>query len=367
MELHYTLDKRGFRRQITALARVKGSAAWQMVRGYRIFILAVFGLAFLFLALCSGIDTYSPAAAAALVVCFLLFAAAAAFLCAFAGNLAAWQQARLLGRGLQEINGSICTLRLQDGTLYYKGPAVGALASQVTCPASTLRAVQTDAFGLVLVFRNGAGLAVPLPAFSREQPLPRWKQALEQAMRAPSPAVPPDTSPDGISRDAAGQTVVVQRLDREQARTACLELNRAAMRTGAYWRRNLAAIPLLLIILLYLIGVAAYNPLFLLLFAALLAAAYGFRRYSMRKLAERAAGRIVTVFGPDAMIRTGSGGAGTSLPYTAEVKLLTTPHAIALYQPRYSSLFFFYRQAFASPQEEAELLALLKRHFPGAN
>ena len=81
-----------------------------------------------------------------------------------------------------------CTLRLQDGILYDEGPAVGPLAAKVTRPAAALRTVRTDSFGLVLVFRDGTGLGVPLSAFNREQPLPRWKQALEQAMAAPAPA-----------------------------------------------------------------------------------------------------------------------------------------------------------------------------------
>lgn len=104
------------------------------------------------------------------------------------------------------------------------------------------------------------------------------------------------------------------------------------------------------------------NVLFLVL---LLGATYLFWRYSVRKVSQSLVDKNVTVFAPDAMVRTNlANGAQGSLPYTEELWLLVTPRAISLYQVRYNAAWIFDRQAFAAPQDEAAFLALLQQRFP---
>ena len=173
MELHYTLDEKDYRRLVEAVARTKGSASHKVARTFCIFMVIVAGLPYgcvLWRAVVAN-----GAAPLALAVDAVFLAVPLAVLIGlgyFLGvKLAYLGVLATLGRGgVQQLVGKPCTLRLQDGILYDEGPAVGPLAAKVTRPAAALRTVRTDSFGLVLVFRDGTGLGVPLSAFNRAWP-----------------------------------------------------------------------------------------------------------------------------------------------------------------------------------------------------
>ena len=374
MELHYTLDKKDYRRLVEAVARTKGSASHKVARTFCIFMVIVAGLPYwraLWLAVVANGTTPLELAVDAvfLAVPLVVLIGLGYFLgikLAYIGVLAT------LGRsGIQQLVGRPCTLRLQDGILYDEGPAVGPLAAKVTRPAAALRTVRTDSFGLVLVFRDGTGLGVPLSAFNREQPLPRWKQALEQAMAAPAPAgwaaaaAAEADAPVGFSCKEGGDPVLVQQCDPARADAICRESLRAVRRVGAYWRRNWVSDLVLLLCAVYMVWAVVQDPSNVLFLVFLLGAAYLFWRYSVRKVSQSLVDKNVTVFAPDAVVRTNlANGAQGSLPYTEELWLLVTPRAISLYQVRYNTAWIFDRQAFATPQEEAAFLELLQQRFP---
>ena len=374
MELHYTLDEKDYRRLVEAVARTKGSASHKVARTFCIFMVIVAGLPYgcvLWRAVVAN-----GAAPLALAVDAVFLAVPLAVLIGlgyFLGvKLAYLGVLATLGRGgVQQLVGKPCTLRLQGGILYDEGPAVGPLAAKVTRPAAALRTVRTDSFGLVLVFRDGTGLGVPLSAFNREQPLPRWKQALEQAMAAPAPAgwaaaaAAEADAPVGVYCKESGDPGKGQPCDPAPAAANCRESLRAVRRVGAYWRRNWVSGLVGLLCTAYMVWAVVQDPSNVLSLVFLLGAVYLFWRYSVRTVSQSLVGKNVTVFAPDAVVRTNlANGAQGSLPYTEELWLLVTPRAISLYQFRYNTAWIFDRQAFATPQEEAAFLELLQQRFP---
>lgn len=371
MELQYTWDKKSYRRMIEAVARTKGSRSHKTARAFCIFMVLVTGLPYgcvLWRAVvANGITPLMLAVAAVFLTVPLAALIALGY---FLGvKLAYIQMLSTLGRGgVQQLVGKPCTLRLQDGILYDEGPAVGPLAAKVTRPAASLRTVRTGAFGLVLVFRDGTSLGVPLSAFNREQPLPRWKQALEQAMAAPVPdggaAAAEADAPVGFSCKEGGDPVLVQQCDPARADAICRESLRAVRRVWAFWRRNWVSGLVLLLSAVYMVWAVVQDPSNVLFLAFTLGAVYLFWRYSVRKMSQSLVGKNVTVFAPGAMVCTNlASGVQGRLPYTEELWLVVTSRAISLYQPRYNALWNFDRQAFATPQEEAEFLELLKQRF----
>ena len=371
MELQYTWDKKSYRRMIEAVARTKGSRSHKTARAFCIFMVLVTGLPYgcvLWRAVvANGITPLMLAVAAVFLAVPLAALIALGY---FLGvKLAYIQMLNTLGRGgVQQLVGKPCTLRLQDGILYDEGPAVGPLAAKVTRPAASLRTVRTGTFGLVLVFRDGTSLGVPLSAFNREQPLPRWKQALEQAMAAPVPdggaAAAEADAPVGFSCKEGGDPVLVQQCDPARADAICRESLRAVRRVWAFWRRNWVSGLLLLLSAVYMVWAVVQDPSNVLFLAFTLGAVYLFWRYSVRKMSQSLVGKNVTVFAPGAMVCTNlASGVQGRLPYTEELWLVVTSRAISLYQPRYNALWNFDRQAFATPQEEAEFLELLKQRF----
>lgn len=371
MELQYTWDKKSYRRMIEAVARTKGSRSHKTARAFCIFMVLVTGLPYgcvLWRAVvANGITPLMLAVAAVFLAVPLAALIALGY---FLGvKLAYIQMLSTLGRcGVQQLVGKPCTLRLQDGILYDEGPAVGPLAAKVTRPAASLRTVRTGTFGLVLVFRDGTSLGVPLSAFNREQPLPRWKQALEQAMAAPVPdggaAAAEADAPVGFSCKEGGDPVLVQQCDPARADAICRESLRAVRRVWAFWRRNWVSGLVLLLSAVYMVWAVVQDPSNVLFLAFTLGAVYLFWRYSVRKMSQSLVGKNVTVFAPGAMVCTNlASGVQGRLPYTEELWLVVTSRAISLYQPRYNALWNFDRQAFATPQEEAAFLELLKQRF----
>lgn len=356
---------------IEAVARTKGSRSHKTARAFCIFMVLVTGLPYgcvLWRAVvANGITPLMLAVAAVFLAVPLAALIALGY---FLGvKLAYIQMLSTLGRGgVQQLVGKPCTLRLQDGILYDEGPAVGPLAAKVTRPAASLRTVRTGTFGLVLVFRDGTSLGVPLSAFNREQPLPRWKQALEQAMAAPVPdggaAAAEADAPVGFSCKQGGDPTLIQRCSPARAEAIYRESMRSFMCMGVYWRRH-RVVGLLLLLCTACIVWTALKSLFNALWTVILfGVVYLFWRYIVRNVSEKLVGKSVNVFAPDAMVRTDlTSGAQGRLAYNEELWLVVTSRAISLYQPQYNTIWSFDRQAFATPQEEAAFLELLKQRF----
>lgn len=372
MEVRYTLDKKSYRRLIEAMARTKGSRSHKTARAFCIFVVLVGGSPFWFAFGYTLLQIpITPVWLLAFFILLLLVLAAFIALGSFLGvKLAYIWMLAILGRsGIQQVVGKPRTLRLQDEGLYYEGPDVGPLVSRMTRPAASLRTVRTGSFGLVLVFRDGTSLGVPRSAFNQEQPLPQWKQALEQAMKAPVPAAWVTTAdeadaPIGFSCKQGGDPTFIQKCSPERADAIYRESRRALMR-GAYGRWNWIFGLFLLLCAVPVVWVALKSLFNALCVVILLGAGYLFGRHTMRRLSAGLAGKSVNVFASDAMVRTKpSNGGQVRLPYTEELWLVVTPNAISLYQPQHKALWIFDRQAFATPQEEEAFLELLKQRFP---
>lgn len=373
MELQYTWDKKSYRRMIEAVARTKGSRSHKTARAFCIFMVLVTGLPYgcvLWRAVvANGITPLMLAVAAVFLAVPLAALIALGY---FLGvKLAYIQMLSTLGRGgVQQLVGKPCTLRLQDGILYDEGPAVGPLAAKVTRPAASLRTVRTGTFGLVLVFRDGTSLGVPLSAFNQEQPMPHWEQALKQAMAAPPPVMwatvaDGEDTPVGFSCKQGGDPTLIQRCSPARAEAIYRESMRSVMGMRAYWRWYRVAGLLLLLLcaafLVWMVLKSFFNVLWVVISFGIL---YRSWRHTVRNVSEKMVGKSVDVFAPDAMVRTNlASGTQGRLAYTEELWLVETPCAISLYQPRYSTLWSFDREVFATPQEEAAFLELLKQRF----
>lgn len=371
MELQYTWDKKSYRRMIETEARTKDSCSHKAARAFCIFVVLVGGSPFWFAFGYTLLQIpITPVWLLAFFILLLLVLAVFIALGSFLGvKLQYIRTVSILGRsGIQQVIGKPCTLRLQDGILYYEGPGVGPLASRMTRPAASLRTVRTGTFGMVLVFRDGTSLGVPMSAFNQEQPMPRWKQALEQAMAAPVPdggaAAAEADAPVGFSCKQGGDPTLIQQCSPARAEAIYRESMRSFMCMGVYWRRHRVVGLLLLLCTAYIVWTALKSLFNALWTVILFGAVYLFWRYIMRNVSEKLVGKSVNVFAPDAMVRTDlTSGAQGRLAYNEELWLVVTSRAISLYQPRYNTLWSFDRQAFATPQEEAEFLELLKQRF----
>lgn len=371
MELQYTWDKKSYRRMIEAVARTKGSYLHKAARAVCIFMVLVGGLPFWIALLLvffeNGITpVWLLAYAIILIPLLTVFIALGSFL---GVKLQYIRMVSILGRdGIRQIVGTPCTLRLQDAILYKEGPTVGPFAFSMTRPAASLRTVRTGTFGLVLVFRDGTSSGVPMSAFNQEQPMPHWEQALKQAMAAPPPAVwaaDVEDAPVGFSCKQGGDPTLIQRCSPARAEAIYRESMRSVMGMRAYWRWYRVAGLLLLLLcaafLVWMVLKSFFNVLWVVISFGIL---YRSWRHTVRNESERMAVKNVDVFAPDAMVRSNlASGARGRLPYTEELWLVETPCAISLYQPRYSTLWSFDREVFATPQEEAEFLELLKQRF----
>ena len=252
-----------------------------------------------------------------------------------------------------------CVLRLQEGVLYYEGLNVGDFYSGTTCPAASLRTVRVVHFGLVLVFQDGAGLAVPSSAFSPEQSIHLWKQALEQAMSAPPADVPKEDWPAKLSRDEEGNLMLVQQADRDQVRDAYKSaFFDVVVFTGVYWKRNWVS-ALFVCAMLYLLAASTFTTLFTF---ALILYIVVYKRYVLWKTADKQVGRTALMFTPDALVRIMPDGTRMRLPYTEPVRLLATPTAIGLYWPKGNAIWCVTREVI-SPSKAEALITLLRQRF----
>lgn len=165
----------------------------------------------------------------------------------------------------------------------------------------------------------------------------------------------------GFSHDEESNWVLVQQINRNQAHEAYRQAIWRVMRTATYWRRNLVITLLFIYWIVYLVRVAMVAlPLDVLLIGCMMV----FGWYETKIVADRLVGRTVTVFTSDGMVRKNQrNGTQVRLPYAEPIRLLVTSHAIVLYQPQYNSVCCYSREAFATPQEEAEFLELLKQRF----
>lgn len=373
MELQYTWNKKSYRRMIEAVARTKGSYLHKAARAVCFFVVLLGGLPFWIALLLvffeNGITpVWLLAYAIILIPLLTVFIALGSFL---GVKLQYIRMVSILGRdGIRQIVGTPCTLRLQDDILYKEGPTVGPFASSMTRPAASLRTVRTGSFGLVLVFRDGTSSGVPMSAFNQEQPMPHWEQALKQAMAAPPPVMwatvaDGEDTPVGFSCKQGGDPTLIQRCSPARAEAIYRESIRSLMGMRAYWRGYRVVGLLLLLLcaafLVWMVLKSLFNVLWVVISFGIL---YRSWRHTVRNVSEKMVGKSVDVFAPDAMVRTNlASGTQGRLAYTEELWLVETPCAISLYQPRYSTLWSFDREVFATPQEEAAFLELLKQRF----
>lgn len=273
-------------------------------------------------------------------------------------------QMSALRPGLPGMTSQPYTVSLSEGIVTVEGPGTNQEQGYICRRASDLQTVQSDRAGLVLVFRDGAGLLMPLSAFREEQPLPYSLNLFEQARHAP-PAAPENREGQkepagpvhiGFVPDGAGGGTFVQTIDRETAKILLRERTVAVLKTAAYWRRKW---PALLVILLgggYIVW--QYGGVGLLVLAVVVAAVLcGMSRLSGREL-DRVCGTFTVELAPDALHLADGKGGSWRIPY-AGCFLLETPHAFVLCRPGATAGFSFVRSAFGDGAEQEAFLAAL--------
>lgn len=358
MELHYTLDKKSYRRMIETLARTKGSALWQKMRAYDQKMLVLIGTIFVLSMFSAWMKGRAPNGTTAIV--FVLLVLLGVLACWFLPKVEAMEQTNTLSKRVQEISDTPCLLRLQDGMVHYEGFDIGPLNSGMTRPAASLCTVRVVPFGLVLVFRDGVGLAIPASAFHPGQPIQLWKQALEQAMTALPADAPEADWLEGFFRDEEGNLILEQQMDRNQARSAYESaFFVAVVFMGTYWKRNWIAGLLLGGAMLCLLALSATTRIFAIV---LLLGAVAYKRLSLWKTADQQVGRTAWVFTPDALVRIMPDGTRMRLPYTEPVRLLAPPNAIGLYWPKGNAIWCVTREVI-SPSKAEALITLLRQRF----
>lgn len=360
MQWQYTMTKQEIRAQIRALARVRGSIANRQLRRLRLaepLALAAAMLVFSLIRL-GGLPAEEQMGEA--VFLLVLTALMALLIWALAPAQYVSIQMSALRRGLSQMTSQPYTVRLEEGMVTVEGPGVSGESGQVRRRASDLERVQTDRAGLVLVFRDGAGLLMPLSAFSEEQPLPCSLSLLEQARRAPDggeqqkePAGPVRT---GFVPDGAGGGTFVQTIDREKAGNLLRDRTIAVLKTAAYWRRKW---PALLVILLgsgYIFWQYGW-PGLLVLAVAVAIVLYGILRKPGREL-DRLCGTFTAELAPEGIRLTDDKGSRWQIPYQGSF-LLETPISFVICRPGATTGYSFDKAAFASKEEQQAFLAAL--------
>ena len=364
MQWQYTMTKQEVRAQLRALTRVRGSIANRQVRRLRLVepLAAVVAMVVFSLIQLGGLATGEQMGEA--IFLGILTVLMALLLWALVPAQYVSIQMSALRRGLSQMTSQPYTVRLEKGMVTVDGPGISGESGHICRRASDLETVQTDRAGLVLVFRDGAGLLMPLSAFSEAQPLPYSLNLLEQARHAP-PAAPENgerqkgpTGPvhTGFVPDGAGGGTFVQTIDRDTAKILFRDRTVAVLKTGAYWRRKW---PALLVVLLGSGYMAwQYGGVGLLVLAVVVAAVpYGVFRLSGREL-DRVCGTFTVELAPDALHLTDGKGGSWQIPY-AGCFLLETPHAFVLCRPGATAGFSFARSAFGDASEQQAFLAAL--------
>lgn len=364
MQWQYTMTKQELRAQIRALTRMRGSIANRQMHRLRLvepLALAAAMIVFSLIQL-GGLPTEAQMGEA--VFLLILTVLMALLLWALAPAQYVSIQMSALRRGLTDMTTRPYTVRLEEGMVTVEGPGISGERGHICRRASDLQTVQSDRAGLVLVFRDGAGLLMPLSAFSEAQPLPYSLSLLEQARHA-RPAAPEDRTEQkesagpvhtGFIPDGAGGGTFVQTIDRETAGLLLRERTAAVLKTTAYWRRKWPALVLILLGGSYLTW--QYGGIGLLVLAAAVAAvAYGVSHPSDREL-DRISGTFTVELAPDALHLDDGKGGSWRISY-AGCFLLETPHSFVLCRPGATAGFSFARSAFGNGAEQEAFLAAL--------
>lgn len=363
MQWQYTMTKQEIRAQIRALTRVRGSIANRQMRRLRLvepLALVAAMLVFSLIRL-GGLPTGEQTGE--MVFLLILTVLMALLIWALAPAQFVSTQMSALRRGLAQMTSQPYTVRLEEGMVTVEGPGISGESGQIRRKASDLAAVQTDRAGLVLVFRDGAGLMMPLSAFSEEQPLPCSLSLLEQAWHAPQGQEqqkdPADPVRTGFAADGAGGGTFVQTIDRVKAESLLRARTMAVLKTPAYWGRKW---PALLVILLgggYIFWQYGW-PGLLVLVVAVAVVLYGILRKPGREL-DRLCGTFTAELAPDALRLTDDKGGSWQIPYQGSF-LLETPKSFVLCRPGATTGYSFDKAAFASEEEQRAFLAALNAH-----
>ena len=360
MQWQYTMTKQEVRAQFRALTRVQGSIANRQMRRLRLIVPLVVVVAMLAFSLIElgGLPTGEQMGTA--IVLLILTALMALLFWGLMPVQYVSMQMSALRRSLPEMTSQPYRVTLAEGFLTLDGPGVSGQKSHIHVPAASIRTIQTDRAGLVLVLHSGAGFLMPLSAFSEEAPLPYSRSLFEEAMKT-RPAAPEEPkSPDGPVRtgfvpDGEGGGTFVQQLDREQARLLLRERTIAVLKTGTYWRRKWPALVLIAL------GVGYVTFQYGWVGFAMMAALVAVMLYAMwRRPAgdfDRICGTFTLRFGPEEILLSDSRGSSWQIPYCG--KLLETPHAWVLCGPGGVAAYSFAKDAFGDKAEEQAFLAML--------
>lgn len=361
MQWQYTMTKQEISAQIRALTRVQGSIANRQIQRLRLVepLALVAAMIVFSLVRLEGLPAGEQMGTA--VFLLILTVLMALLLWALVPAQYVSIQMSALRRGLPQMTLQPYTVRLEEGMVTVEGPGISGESGQIRRRGSDLETVQSDRAGLVLVFRDGAGLLMPLSAFSEAQPLPYSLSLFEQARRAAPQGREKQREPAGPVRtgfvpDGAGGGTFVQTIDRETAGLLLRERTVAVLKTAAYWRRKWPGLVLILLGGVYLTW--QYGGIGLLVLAAVVAAVvYGVSHPSDREL-DRISGTFTVELAPDALHLDDGKGGSWRIPYRGSF-LLETPHALVLCRPGATAGFSFARSAFGDAAEQKAFLAAL--------
>lgn len=360
MQWQYTMTKQEVRAQFRALTRVQGSIANRQMRRLRLIVPLVVVVAMLVFSLIElgGLPTGEQMGTA--IVLLILTALMALLFWGLMPVQYVSMQMSALRRSLPEMTSQPYRVTLAEGFLTLDGPGVSGQKSRIHVPAASIRTVQTDRAGLVLVMHSGAGFLMPLSAFREEKPLPYSRGLFEEAMKTRPTGQEEQKSPAGPVRtgfvpDGKGGGTFVQKIDREQALLLLRERTVAVLKTGTYWRRKWPALALIVLGAGYLTFL--YGWVGLVLTAVVVAIVlYGMWRGSDSVL-DRMCGTFIWQFGPEEILLSDGRGGSWQVPYAGT--LLETPHAWVLCGPGDVAAYSFARAAFENEAEQQAFLDML--------
>lgn len=360
MQWQYTMTKQEVRAQFRALTRVGGSIANRQMRRMRLLAPLALAAAMIVFALIQlgGLPTEETMGEA--VFLLVITALMALLFWAITPGMYVSMQMSALRCSLPDMTSRPYRITLADGMLTLDGPGIAGQKGRIHVPAASIRTVQTDRAGLVLVMHSGAGFLMPLSAFSEEKSLPYSRGLFEEAMKTRPTGQEEQKSPAGPVRtgfvpDGKGGGTFVQKIDREQALLLLRERTVAVLKTGTYWRRKWPALVLIAL------GVGYVTFQYGLVGLAMMVTLVAVMLYAIwRRPAgdfDRICGTFTLRFGPEEILLSDSRGSSWQIPYCG--KLLETPHAWVLCGPGGVAAYSFAKDAFGDKAEEQAFLAML--------
>lgn len=360
MQWQYTMTKQEVRAQFRALTRVGGSIANRQIHRMRLLAPLALAAAMIVFALIQlgGLPTEETMGEA--VFLLVITALMALLFWAITPGMYVSMQMSALRRSLPDMTSRPYRITLADGMLTLDGPGIAGQKGRIHVPAASIRTVQTDRAGLVLVMHSGAGFLMPLSAFSEEKSLPYSRGLFEEAMKTRPTGQEEQKSPAGPVRtgfvpDGKGGGTFVQKIDREQALLLLRERTVAVLKTGTYWRRKWPALALIVLGAGYLTFLYGWVGLVLTAVVVVIVL-YGMWRGSDSVL-DRMCGTFIWQFGPEEILLSDGRGGSWQVPYAGT--LLETPHAWVLCGPGGVAAYSFARAAFENEAEQQAFLDML--------